>query len=212
MIICLENQYFQLLSERALLWQEKNILILADIHLGKVATFQKSGIPVPEGTMDADLKRLTELIDRYQIKECIVVGDLIHGKLGLTSLVRQKIADWLNTIPCIIHLVAGNHDGALLKDLPQRWNIKIHPQHLLMEPFCFQHLPEPHHSYFVFAGHIHPQYVIKAGFDRIRLPCFWIQNKRLVLPAFGEFTGGITIKKEKDSTIYVIAEHMIFKV
>lgn len=209
MNIKIQNSTFKLLPERAVLWLEKKTLIVADLHLGKAATFQKAGVAVPEGSMDHDLLRLKTLIQQYEVQDCLIVGDLIHAQAGLTPLIRKKIKLWLKELACAVHLILGNHDRPLIKGLPEEWNLRVSLDQYVMESFCFKHHPNPEEHYFVFAGHLHPQFQLSGPHDSLRLPCFWRQKRQMVLPAFGQFTGGVHIKKSPECEIYLIADQTV---
>lgn len=207
MKLSLCGETLELLPERALLWPSHHTLVVADIHLGKAATFRSFGIPVPEGCMQEDLNRLGALIDKYRIQKCIVAGDLIHAKRGLTSHTLNLFADWLSSIPAEVHLVLGNHDKALEKVLPERWKIECHSK-LIFPPFVFKHLPEKDVEGFVWAGHLHPLAQVKYGGKVHKLPTFQIGAAVGVLPAFSSFVKGAVVEND---TLYPIAGDYIFK-
>lgn len=211
MKLTIRNQTCHLLPECAVFWEEQNTLIIADIHIGKGTVFRKSGIPIPQGIMDDDLKKITDLVSRYKADHCIVVGDLIHAKSGLTEDVKLKFSDWLKQIPCKMHLILGNHDYSLLHHLPPEWDLNVHKEGLLVEPFYFSHYPKPHNEFFVWSGHLHPKVEIKNTHDRIVLRCFQIFPHLAILPAFGFFVGGTLIKKSKEAQIFAIADQTVIE-
>ena len=108
MKLTIRNQTCHLLSQKAVYWEEKKTLILADIHIGKGTVFRKAGIPIPHGIMDGDLQEITRLIRQLKAEKCVIVGDLIHAKSGLSLNVKKKFSEWLHEINSEIHLVLGN--------------------------------------------------------------------------------------------------------
>ena len=54
-------------------------LVIADVHLGKSATFRARGIPVPEGSTFEDLDRINSLIALYNPNSLIIAGDFVHS-------------------------------------------------------------------------------------------------------------------------------------
>lgn len=212
MPIDLQGELFQLLPQRAVFWKKKKILIVADIHLGKASAMQNAGIPLPEGAMDEDLKKLKELIEKTKPKRCLVIGDLIHTKLGLSERVQLKFKEWLSTIPCSIELILGNHDRALIKKLPEGWNLIVHKEQLIIEGFCFTHIPTIIKGYYVWSGHIHPQVFLKSHNDQLTLRCFSFAANQAIIPAFSDFVGGCYIERTAHSQIYVIAENQVIKI
>ncbi len=208
----IRNQTFYLLAENAIFWEEKKMLILADIHIGKATVFRKAGIAIPEGSMQEDLLKISHLLDKYQAEKCMIVGDLIHAKNGLSLEVRKLFSDWLKAANCEIHLVMGNHDYSLAKELPADWPLHFHKEYLLIEQFYFSHFPLQHPEWFVWAGHIHPKVLIKNRHDQVTLRCFQIFPNLGILPAFGSFVGGAYVKKSSECKIYGIADDTVIKV
>lgn len=203
MIVTIQRQRLELLPEKAVIWKEKNTLLVADLHFGKAAIFQKKGIPIPEGSMQEDLKTLENLIVSHRVKECIVLGDLIHGKQGLTPTLIEEFSVWLKRVTCPVRLVIGNHDRGLVKRLPQNWHLEVHLETFEIAPFCFSHHPIANPATFVICGHIHPCFSIKSGFDELRLPCFKWNDREFILPAFSSFVGGYPVKKQGEDRIVV---------
>ena len=203
MKLSLKNQTIYLLPQRAVYWKEQELLIVADLHLGKAAALQRAGIAVPEGALENDLVNLEQIIDSTDAKRCVIVGDLIHSKTGLTIEIISKFSQWLNKHSCRVDLVLGNHDHYLIKNLPAQWCLIPHHETLTLGPFCFSHLPMEATDLFVWSGHIHPQIVLKNRGDSVCLRCFQISANQGILPAFSTIVGGHTIKKDKNSRIFV---------
>jgi len=178
----------QLLPERALWDPQQSLLLLADLHLGKAESFQASGIPLPSDGDLANLNRLLALADRLRPAAVVVLGDLIHGPLGLTPELRQKLAALPALLGCPLQLVEGNHErGSWLEGL------EAHPP-LQAGPLWLSHAPStpPQPGLLNVCGHLHPVAQLGQGADRLRLPCFALDRRagRLLLPAFGTLTGG----------------------
>lgn len=212
MIVTLCDETLHLLPQRAIYWEERETLILADIHLGKAAAFRKLGIPIPEGAMQDDLVKMKALIEKYKAKRCIVVGDLIHAKAGLTEPVVLLFSDWLKSVNCQIDLVIGNHDRSLQKNLPETWSLHLHQDKLMEGPFCFCHFPSSVEGYFVWSGHLHPQIAVRGKSDRVVIRCFQIGKDVGILPAFSSFVGGTLVTKGKGTKYYGIAQDKILDV
>lgn len=208
MKITIRDEVCHFLKENAVYWEREKILFLADIHLGKAAAFRASGVFVPEGTMEKDLSNILQLIQKYKPLKCIIVGDLIHASLSWTEDVKNTIEDWLKKCDCEVHLILGNHDRSLLKNLKPSWPITIH-QEFLIEPFLFSHYPKESLPWFVWAGHIHPKIEIKSGYDRIVLRCFQVFENYAILPAFSYFVGGAYVTKSATSRIFAITDQAV---
>jgi uncharacterized protein len=177
----------ELLPERALWAPASGLLLLADLHLGKAETFQASGIPLPSDGDRGNLNRLLALADGLQPTRVIVLGDLIHHRLGLSGTLRETLRALPELLGCPLQLVGGNHDrGSWLEQLPALPSLGCGPLWLSHEPE-----PAPGEQLNI-CGHLHPVAVLRGGGDRLRLPCFALDpgQRRLLLPAFGELTGG----------------------
>ncbi|MGZ3632739.1 MAG: ligase-associated DNA damage response endonuclease PdeM [Parachlamydiaceae bacterium] len=205
------DQTIRLLPEKAAFWEEKKALILADIHLGKATVFRQHGIPIPEGNMEEDLKRLERLIRKMEAKLCVIVGDLIHAKSGLTTELKDFFGNWLSIIDCEMHLVIGNHDKSLVKGLPKKWPIHIHQTALTLDPFYFSHYPMSHEKLFVWAGHLHPKIKLKSAHDCLLLPCFQIFSHLGILPAFSSFVGGAYVEKTPSCEIFIVTNSSVIQ-
>ena len=78
-IIC-NNAVLEITNQRTIFWKSQKSLILSDLHIGKSAHFQKSGIPVPSLILQKDLDRLEQLIHYFSAERLIIVGDLFHAE------------------------------------------------------------------------------------------------------------------------------------
>lgn len=177
-----------LLPQRAVWDPQQELLLLADLHLGKAESFQASGIPLPSDGDLGNLNRLLELAQHWHPRRVVVLGDLIHGPLGLSEELRQKLRALPALLGCPLELVAGNHErGSWLEGLSAAPARRIGPLWLSHEPES-RRPPD----LLNLCGHLHPVALLGRGADRLRLPCFGLdhQQGRLLLPAFGDLTGG----------------------
>ncbi|MFN3940507.1 MAG: ligase-associated DNA damage response endonuclease PdeM [Chitinophagales bacterium] len=211
MQICIRQNFFHLLPEKAVFWKNKNILLLADVHLSKETHFRKNGIAVPDGITQHNLLRLSKLINNYHPQKIIVLGDLFHSGAN-TGM--QLFSDWIGqyrNIPFL--LVSGNHDI-----LPAEEYKKLHID-LVGEAFAdadillvHQPLAETCNEY-ILCGHIHPAVRITGKAKQsVRIPCFWFGRHAGVLPAFGGFTGMHVIQAKKTDTVFGIAENNVVRI
>ena len=184
-----------LLPGRAAFLPADGTLLVADLHLGKAATFRQAGIPVPEGSAQADLARLERLVHETAARRLLILGDLFHARSGCTEAVCAEFAALRRRIATTaVILVIGNHDRAL-GQIPTTLGLDACVPHLAEPPFHFVHEPAvprgADHAAFTVAGHLHPTVSIRSrGGDRIADRCFVAETATLVLPAFGSFTGG----------------------
>ncbi|MBP7565862.1 MAG: ligase-associated DNA damage response endonuclease PdeM [Burkholderiaceae bacterium] len=188
------GEALELLPDRALWWPAQAVLFVADVHLGKAATFRALGQPVPAGTTAANLARLDGLLTARPVRHLVVLGDLLHAAPAHNAALLEQVAQWrMRHADLAITLVRGNHDDRA-GDPPAHLGIAVVGEPWLLGPFACCHEPQSHGTHFVLAGHVHPACWLQGpGRDRLRLPCFTQQGRGAVLPAFGEFTGGWTV-------------------
>jgi DNA ligase-associated metallophosphoesterase len=198
----------ELLPQRALWHRATGCLLVADLHLGKAESFQASGIPLPS---DGDLSTLNQLLDlaaQLQPQRVVVLGDLIHSRLGLTAELRAKIGALPELLGCPLELIGGNHDqGSWLEGLSAGAPRRCGDLWLSHEPCTPMEA-----DLLNVAGHVHPVAVLGKGADRLRLPCFALRRpaRQLLLPAFGHLTGGYAVSPDYER--WVIAEAQVLAV
>ena len=199
----------QLFPEKVIFLPEHNWLLLADLHVGKAAHFRRHGIAMPGGSLAADLARLSELQQRLQPDAVVVLGDLFHATANAEW---AEFAAWLEEQPAPMVLVAGNHDRFFLKKMPatqlrlERGTLTADRLRLSHAPAALEELGEKNELNI--CGHLHPglQLQGRAGM-RLRLPCFWLRTRQLVMPAFGGLTGLSIIRPAKGDRVAVVAEN-----
>jgi uncharacterized protein len=192
-----------LLPQRGAYLPSERALLVADVHLGKAATFRSLGVPVPAGTTEATLARLSGLIDALQPRSLYVLGDLLHGPPAQSAPAVDLLARWRDRHHRVrVVLVRGNHDASA-GDPPPRCGIDVVDEPHPLDDLLLCHEPRARPGNYVLAGHLHPAYRVTGRADSIRLPCFWIRARYAVLPAFGEFTGGASIAVNDGDQVFV---------
>ena len=209
---------FEILDEQVVLFPQKvmylkqhKALLVADLHLGKINHFRRSGIAVPVKANDHNLENLVDVINATSPRRVIFLGDLFHSHYNPEWEVFGELVKHYKSIS--FELVVGNHD--IMSDLQyERKGIRLHDE-LVLGPFVFTHHPmeEIPENYYNIAGHIHPGVHLRGkGRQAITLPCFYFGNKQGYLPAFGSFTGLAKIAPKKDDKIFVVADNKIMSV
>jgi DNA ligase-associated metallophosphoesterase len=208
-----------LLPGRAAFLPGTATLLVADVHLGKAATFRSQGIPVPEGSAAKDLARLARLVAETKSRRLLILGDLFHARSGCTADVFGEFTAVRARFPATeVLLVAGNHDRSIGR-LPAGIGIdsvlRTHDE----PPFHFVHepgtpLPEPERdATFTVAGHLHPTITIRSpGSERLTDRCFVAEQRLLVLPAFGSFTGGHRITPTERMRLWIARDDGVAEV
>jgi len=204
-LLRIQHHNLWLSAARVLFWEEAQIMIAADLHFGKSGHFRKSSIPIPQAVFKQDLHRLFDQIQYFQPKQVIIVGDMFHSS-------DNAEIEWFSTwrencrqIPFI--LVQGNHD-ILSSDRYDRLGIELKTDHYLLNPFQFQHHPVrsvAQETICQIAGHVHPGVeLVGLGKQRMKFPCFHIQKRQILLPAFSDFSGLHCMPIEKEDQIFAI--------
>ena len=173
----------------ALYEQASGALIVADLHLEKGSSFARRGSFLPPYDTATTLGRLARLVDVYRPRAVIALGDSFHDRGGpgrLSVADRQSIAllqqgrDWI--------WISGNHDpeppagcgGEAAHEMP-------------LGLLTLRHEPRPGASIGELAGHLHPVAKVAVRGRGLRRRCFATDGARIVLPAFGAYTGGLNV-------------------
>ncbi|WP_426109988.1 ligase-associated DNA damage response endonuclease PdeM [Massilia sp. PWRC2] len=202
-IIVVAGETVHLLAQKALYWPAAHMLVIADIHFGKAASFRAAGVPVPRGTTSQNLAALDALMALHDIRHIMFLGDFLHARAAHASATVAAMLAWRQRHPHLqLTLVRGNHDRHA-GDPAASLQIEMVDEPFAMAPFAFCHHPDIATAGYALAGHIHPSYRLATRFDSLRLPCFVVGPQRLILPSFGAFTGGFLIAPAAGDAIYV---------
>ncbi|MCO8171584.1 ligase-associated DNA damage response endonuclease PdeM [Pseudomonas sp. 21LCFQ02] len=203
----LAGETLWLLADKALYYPSQQTLLIADAHFGKAAAYRRLGQPVPHGTTDANLRRIDRLLADYPTEQLIFLGDLLHAPQSHAPATLAALAEWRQRhVALNICLIRGNHDNRA-GDPPGYLRIKVVDAPLLLGPFALQHEPDPHPTHHVLAGHVHPVFTLQGrGRQRLRLPCFVLDEQVSLLPAFGEFTGGYGVQTQPRRRLFVAGD------
>ena len=206
--IVIFNDHFYLHKTGAVFWKEKNTLLLADTHLGKVGHFRKSGIPVPRKAGGVFYDKIIKLKNSINFSQIIFLGDLFHSSLNNEWFLFEN---WVKKSELKIILIKGNHD-IIPKLVFEQVGIKTYDD-LKIEKFFFTHHPKKINDCFVFSGHIHPGVrLIGKGKQIMKFPCFICNKDQIILPSFGGFTGMHLPKIKKGDQVFVITNKEIIEI
>lgn len=210
-----EHRGLVLLPQRAVWRVETRTLFIADAHLGKAATFRALGQPAPKGTTRDNLDRLDALVDRFSPVRLVFLGDLFHARQAHAPGVTAAFLDWRRRHAALrLTLVRGNHDRRA-GDPSEQFGIE-----LFDEPYDSEGIVARHHPLAsdecegqgatILAGHLHPCVRLSGvARDSLRLPCFVLQARQIVLPAFGAFTGGALVHARDVRTCAIVDERWL---
>ena len=172
----------------ALFWEEQGLLVVSDLHLEKGSSFATRGVLLPPWDTVATLGRLAAVIARHDPHMVIALGDSFHDRTAhdrLSTTDRQALAalqaqrDWI--------WISGNHDPALPSDLGG-----VVAEEVAIGPIAFRH--EPSGASGEIAGHLHPKARVSTRGRSMERRCFACDGERAVMPAFGAYAGGLSIR------------------
>lgn len=200
--ISINNNTFVLHCSGAMYWVERRMLLISDVHLGKVSHFRKYGSALPAQAKYKNFLKLDSAVEYFSPESICFLGDLFHSTLNNEW---QLFEDWIARTPIPVVLVAGNHDiisphkyEALGVTVCSEWQLG---------GFLLAHHPEEREGLYTLCGHIHPAVLLEGmGRQFVKLPCFFRGPSQMVLPAFGEFTGTYVMDPTDGDIIYAITK------
>ncbi len=174
----------------ALFWPDEKLLVVADLHLEKGSAYAARGVLLPPYDTATTLARLSRLVERYMPHRVTALGDSFHdgggaarmddvSRVALKALQRGR--DWL--------WIAGNHDPDPAENVGGRFAAE-----LVIGPLTFRHEPAPRRGEGEIAGHLHPLARVAQRGRVMSRRCFVGDGRRLVMPAFGAFAGGLSVR------------------
>ena len=180
----------------ALFWEAQRLLVVSDLHLEKGSSFAARGVLLPPYDTIATLSRLAAVIARHDPRMVIALGDSFHDRNAherLSEPDREALAalqvrrNWI--------WISGNHDPELPSDLGG-----VVATEVAIGPIRFRH--EPTGASGEIAGHLHPKARVPTRGRSIERRCFASDGERAVMPAFGAYTGGLSIRDAAFAKIF----------
>jgi len=180
----------------ALFWEQQSLLVVSDLHLEKGSSFAARGVLLPPYDTMATLCRLAAVVARHDPRMVIALGDSFHDRVAherLSAQDRETIAalqarrDWI--------WISGNHDPALPRDIGG-----VVASEVAIGPIVFRH--EPTGASGEIAGHLHPKARVATRGRAMERRCFACDGERAVMPAFGAYAGGLSIRDEAFARIF----------
>ena len=206
------NHGLQICKEGVLFWLEKEIAIVSDLHLEKGSSYASSGQYIPPYDSEETLLKLLDILNKYKVRKVILLGDTFHDKdafLRMTSKVRFLFEDFTKKYEVIF--ILGNHENKIKIE-----GIKFH-QEYIVDDIHFLHEAIQKNINQI-SGHFHPVASIKVSSKKITSKCLIHSNNHIILPSFGEFTGGLNINDpvlkrfiSEDYNIYFLTKKSIYK-
>ena len=175
----------------ALWWPAQSILGVSDLHFGKsnrLARMGQSWIP-PYENQDTLLRLETDL-DSTNAKKIICLGDSFDDNEASQSLPSDELL-WITKMQAGREWIwiSGNHD-------PSPKNLGGSFLHTLeIEKLNFQHIASAEDR-FEISGHYHPKIRLIIQGQSFTKRCFLVDENRVILPAYGTYTGGLYCNRD----------------
>lgn len=186
------------------LWlPDHGTLVAGDLHLEKGSAYAARGQMLPPYDSRATLDRLEAEIAELKAERVVLLGDSFHDSRSIGRMASDDRArldrlaegrDWVwlegnhdrEALGAAATLVAGDFEW--LVGLPGR----VVPE-LALGALYLTHEPDFQPRPGEVAGHLHPCARVVAHARMVRRACFVTDGRRLILPAFGAFTGGLNV-------------------
>jgi len=171
----------------ALNWPAQEALLVADLHLEKASWFAKAGQFLPPYDSQATLQALEREIDRSGVKHLYCLGDSFHDRFGcdrLPASARDLLASLTARLDWV--WIVGNHDVGFIDHCGGRIVEEIEVGGVALRHEAVAHDPRPEMS-----GHFHPKFRLNLKGRHVSRRCFVASGTKLILPAYGAFTGGL---------------------
>ncbi len=187
--ITLNGAHLAALGSGALWWPDQRLLCVSDLHLGKSERMARRGGPSlpPYETRDT-LTRLAADLDHTQARTVVCLGDSFDDLQAAQSLPEQERL-WITRLQAGRRWIwiEGNHDPGPI-DLGGS-----HLAQLTTPPLTFRHIATPGETGETgeISGHYHPKVTLPTRGRSISRPAFLLDAHRLILPAYGTYTGGL---------------------
>lgn len=188
-------QHLLLLDGRGVIYcPKRDTLVVSDLHLEKASFLNQFAAPVPQLDTLATLARLHALLVDYKPKQLICLGDSFHDQQAVTRMpvdVLEHLIAMVNSVSSWVWVI-GNHDPVVPEEVggdsaaTVEWDGKI--------PLVLTHEPDSNASAQLI-GHYHPKATAKVQRRQVSGKCFVKSESLLIMPAFGEYTGGLGIEQ-----------------
>lgn len=179
-------------------WPRERLLAVADLHLEKGSSYAARGVLLPPYDTAATLTRLARVVARFSPRVVLTLGDNFHDGDGPARLAdgdRDMLRDLQRGREWI--WLTGNHDPRPAQGIGGEFCGA-----LAIGALMFRHEPRANSTEAEIAGHLHPIARVRTRGRIIARRCFACDGKRLVMPAFGAFTGGLNVRDRAFAAIF----------
>ena len=174
------------LGSGALWWADQGLLCVSDLHLGKSERMaRRGGTALPPYETRDTLTRLGAVMDQLPVRTVICLGDSFDDTVSALALPEEERL-WITRLQAGVSWiwVEGNHDPGPVELGGS------HRDEVAIGPLIFRHIAQPDASGEI-SGHYHPKASIALRGRQVSRPAFLYDKTRVIMPAFGTYTGGL---------------------
>jgi hypothetical protein len=168
-------------------------LLIADLHLEKGTSLARRGVHLPPYDTRQSLSELQAVVSETRPERLIFLGDSFHDGEARERIDAEDLAN-LRALTASVETVwiTGNHDPAPPGDIGGRIAAEM-----ALGPVMLRHQAKALDAGETeISGHLHPAAAVHARGQRIRCRCFIADGRRLIMPAFGSYTGALSVRSE----------------
>lgn len=195
---------------------ELQTLIISDLHLEQGTSLARRGIRVPPFDTHLTIGLLEQVVKHFAPQRLIFLGDSFHDGDGENRLEEELLAR-LSSIAAThdTFWICGNHDPLPPQKLPGHA-----ADHVLLGPLMLRHEPgELHSEMWEISGHLHPGCGVTQRGRRVYGKCFIADQRRLIMPAFGAYTGALPVYSDayrglfthEETSVWMLGRERIYK-
>lgn len=177
-------------------------LVVADLHFEKGSSLARRNLHVPPYDTRATLRLLARAIEAFGARRLICLGDSFHDGEARARIDGNDLA-FLRNLTAIVETtwISGNHDPEPAADLGGRVAERV-----ALGPLTLRHAPAALAAgECEIAGHLHPAARIARRGRSIRCRCFVGDERRLIMPAFGSYTGSLDVSAPPIASLFEAA-------
>ncbi|MGE0008595.1 MAG: ligase-associated DNA damage response endonuclease PdeM [Parvibaculaceae bacterium] len=184
-------------------------VLVADLHLEKASSLARRGVHLPPYDTRATLELLSFSLAAARPKRLILLGDSFHDAEAHLRIDPSDIAELARLTRGIdIIWLAGNHDPSPPATLGGH-----HAEEIALGPITLRHMPGALAGGDIeIAGHLHPSASLAQRGRSLRRKCFVGHERRLVMPAYGSFTGGLSVSAAPFQAIFPDGEFHVWMI
>ena len=188
-----------LLADRALWWPERRLLCVADLHLGKSSRVaRRSGTLLPPYETRETLARLADLVRAADPAMVVCLGDSFDDLEAINEIGQKDLA----TLSLLASgrkwiWISGNHDPdpGSMDAMQELGGVCVaETERFRIGSLTFRHVADSGQAGEI-SAHYHPKCRVSRRGRSISRACFLVDSKRIILPAFGHYTGGLDCRE-----------------